>query len=238
MRAMAPPMALLHSPAVGPSTWAPVARCLRARGVDVVAPDLRSTGRAGPPYWPRVSAAVADAVTRLGGSDAVLLVAHSNAGLLLPPVADGLARPVAGAVFVDAGLPADHGDTAVAPPVLLERLRALADADGLLPRWSDWWTPEDLAALLPDPATRAEVVADQPRLPLDYFEQALPVPPSWADVACAYVQFSPAYDDHAARARRARWPTERVPGGHLHQVVDPEGVTQVLLAMVERVRTQ
>ena len=78
----------------------------------------------------------------------------------------------------------------------------------------------------------AEVTDDQPQLPVDYYEQTLPVPAPWWSVPCAYLQFSAAYDDEAARARQAGWPVELVRGEHLHQVVDPDRVAEVLLEMI------
>ena len=231
---MTPPLVLVHSPSVGPSTWVPVARRLHLRGLDAVVPNLRHVGMGGPPYWPRVAGTVAEAMGQLDEPGPVVLVAHSNAGLFLPTVAEASPRPVAGAVFVDAGLPAERGESPAVPAEFLRHLRGLADSAGRLPRWTDWWPAEEIEPLLPDPAVRAEVVRDQPRLPLDYYQQTLPVPVSWWSVRCAYLQFSAGYDGEAARARRAGWPVEVVRGEHLHQVVDPDGVTDALLAITAR----
>jgi len=192
-------------------------------------PNLRHVGTGGPPYWPRAAGTVAEAMGQLDEPGPVVLVAHSNAGLFLPVVTGASRRPVAGAVFVDAGVPAEGGTSAVVPPEFLEFLRGLADAKGLLPRWSDWWSAEDVAALLPDPVVRAQVVDDQPRLPLDYFQQTVPVPDAWRSVPCAYLQFSAAYGGEAARARRVGWPVQVLRGEHLHQVVDPDGVADALV---------
>ena len=55
---------LLHSPAVGPATWRPVAEQLRSVGHQVVVPDLRPVARGPAPHWhlvrERVLAAIAD----------------------------------------------------------------------------------------------------------------------------------------------------------------------------------
>lgn len=229
------PLVLLHSPLVGPATWLSVAHYLLARGRDVVVPDLRFVTTGEPPYWPRVADTVIDAMYQLDTQGPVVLVGHSNAGLFLPLIADASPRPVAGAVFVDASLPADHGETPVLSAGLFDRLAALADATGRLPRWSDWWPEKDVASLLPDPDVRAMVVAEQPRLPLTYFEQTLPEPVLWKSIPCGYLQFSRAYDDQADRAGRAGWPVVLLPGGHLHQVVDPYRVADVLLQLVAQV---
>ena len=231
---MTPALVLVHSPSVGPGTWQPVAQCLRDEGVESVVPDLRTIGDGDPPYWPRVAATVAEWIVKVDVEGPLMLVAHSNAGLFLPTIQQVAPEPIAGAIFVDAGLPADDGETPVAPDGFLSKLRDLADADGILPRWTDWWTPEDIAELLPDPQVRAAVVAEQPRLPLAYYQQTLPVPASWASVPAAYLQFSAGYADEASRAGHAGWPVEYLPGEHLHQVVDPEAVTDSLLSLIDR----
>ena len=86
---------LVHSPAVGPGTWVPVARVLHALGHDAVVPDLRVVAQSQAPYWPVVAATVADAMGQLDDHGAVVLVAHSNAGLLLPTITGVSPRPVA-----------------------------------------------------------------------------------------------------------------------------------------------
>ncbi|MFN8167724.1 MAG: hypothetical protein U0S36_02955 [Candidatus Nanopelagicales bacterium] len=220
---------LVHSPAVGPGTWVPVARVLQAQGHDAVVPDLRHVADGPPPYWPAAAATVGESVDQLDGDDPVVLVAHSNAGLLLPCVAAASPRPVRAAVYVDAALPARPGPSAAAPPGLLEMMRGMADQRGLLPRWTDWWEPEDVAALLHDPVQRAAMVAEQPRLPLAYYEQLLPVPETWWGVPTAYLRLSEAYDEELDQARRDGWPTAAMEGHHLHQLVDPVGVADAVL---------
>lgn len=224
-------LVLVHSPSVGPGTWRPVAQRLTNQGLDAVVPDLRRVTEFGPPYWNSVAQNVVEAAGQLESHGPVLLVAHSNAGLFLPVVAEALTERVVGAVFVDAALPAREGSSPVAGPELVQWLRSLADDQGLLPRWTDWWPEEEVAALLPDPLVRAELVAEQARLPLDYYEQSVPVPPQWLSVPCAYLQFNEAYAREADQMRRAGWPTDHMPGEHLHQVVDPDGVTDAILRL-------
>ena len=45
-----------------------------------------------------------------------------------------------------------------------EFLRQLA-GDGLLPKWSEWWGPGAMEALVPDAGQRSAVVAGLPELP-------------------------------------------------------------------------
>jgi hypothetical protein len=209
---------------------------LQASGVDAVVPDLRHVGAGGPPYWPRVVETVVDAMGQLDEPGPVAVAAHSNAGVFVPALVEASRRPVEVVVLVDAVMPTAPGPVPVVPEGLLSQLRALAGADGLLPRWTDWWPQDEVAALLPDADVRRAVVAEQPRLPLSYFEQAVPVPAGWPPARAAYLQFTSVYDPDAAAARDAGWAVERLSGGHLHQVVDPGAVADALRRLVDRVR--
>lgn len=217
---------LVHSPSVGPSTWAPVARALRARGHVAVVPPLTGVTAGPPPYWPRVADEVAAGAPR----GPLAVVAHSNAGLFVPLVAQALAGQVAACLFVDAALPPRRGATRAAEPEHLPFLRSLADEAGVLPRWTDWWPEEDVAALLPDPAVRRVVVAEQPRLPLAYYLEDIPVPARWDHIRSGYLWFADAYAGFAKEAEERGWPVARIPGEHLHQLVEPEAVADWLIA--------
>ncbi|TDD04811.1 alpha/beta hydrolase [Nonomuraea deserti] len=219
---------LVHSPAVGPSTWAPVAESLERRGHAAVVPDLTGVTAGEAPYWPRMVEKVR-AATAPGTR--VVLAGHSNAGLFLPLIKEGLDGRVVACVFADAHLPPRDGLVKVADEGFLPFLRDLAGPGGMLPRWTDWWDEEDVVALLPDPAVRVRVAAEQPRLPLDYYTQSLPVPAGWDDVRCSLLWYGPPYDTIAEEAARRGWPVTRLPGQHLHQVIDPEGVTDALLKL-------
>src|SRR5438874_3437302 len=105
----APVFVLVHSPLVGPGTWAPVAAELAKRGRRAVSPSLLGPGGAAPRDWRECVEAVRAGVAEL--SEPVVLVSHSGSGLLLPLIADALAQPVRGLIFVDSGLPAKEGQT-------------------------------------------------------------------------------------------------------------------------------
>ncbi|NUW40113.1 alpha/beta hydrolase [Nonomuraea rhodomycinica] len=217
----------LHSPAVGPSTWEPVAAALERRGRPAVIPDLTGVTAGGPPTWPRV----VDVVRAAAPETPLVLVAHSSAGLFAPVVKEGLGDRVVACVFADAHVPPPQGLVRAAEERRLEFLRARTGDDGLLPRWTDWWKEEVVAAMLPDPAARARVVAEQPRLPLAFFTERIPVPAGWDRVRCSCLWYGPPYDVMAEEAERRGWPVTRVPGGHLHQMVDPEAVAGALLKL-------
>ncbi|NUS06562.1 MAG: alpha/beta hydrolase, partial [Nonomuraea sp.] len=122
---------LVHSPAVGPSTWAPVAESLERRGHAAVVPDLTRVTAGGPPYWPRVVAAVREAAP----PGPLVLVAHSNAGFFLPVIKEGLGDRVVACVFADSRVPPAAGLITTAEAGFLPFLRDLAGPDGMLPRW-------------------------------------------------------------------------------------------------------
>ena len=226
-----PVFVLVHSMLLGPRSWAPVAASLAAAGAEAIVPSLAGvTDLDEPPFWPAVAARVGEAVGRLPAGRPVVVVAHSNAGLLVPVIVRASPRPVAGCVFADARLPARSGATPTATPERLEFLRARVTA-GRLPPWTEWWAEDEVARLFPDPETRAAVSAEQPRLPLSYYEQRIPAPAGWDDPPCGYVLFGPPYDVMAREARERGWAVEEIPGGHLHQLVDPATVAARLVAM-------
>jgi pimeloyl-ACP methyl ester carboxylesterase len=199
---------LVPSPLLGPAAWAPVAELLDARvaGVD-------------------------DAVAAAADLDEVVLVVHSNAGLYAPLLASQTAARAT--VYVDAALPGDGPDTALAPPRFLEFLEGLADADGLLPPWTQWWD-EGVDALFPDAETRAAVEAEQPRLPLSYFTSRVAVPAGWAERPSAYLAFGDTYADEIAFAHTHGWPVTGIPGRHLHQLLAPREVAATITDLAAR----
>jgi hypothetical protein len=222
---------LVHSPSVGPATWRPVAQRLAEAGERAVVPSLLSVGDGPPPYWQRVVAAVADGLTGIDPAEPLVLVAHSNAGVFVPVLVSGLARPVAGCVFADATVPALDGATPMAGEAFLSFLRGLAGPDGRLPGWTDWWDEADTASLYPDPETRSALRAEEPTLPLDYYLEQVPAPAGWADRPCGYLMFSAGYESEAGLTRQLGWQVRTVPGEHLHQIVDPAGVARAILGL-------
>jgi pimeloyl-ACP methyl ester carboxylesterase len=222
---------LVHSPSVGPSTWQPVASQLRDAGHEAVLPSLLAVGDGEPPFWPKVPAAVREGVAELDTSQPVVLVLHSNAGLFAPLIAQELGGPVACLIFADASVPPATGEAEVAESEFVPFLRGLTGQDGRLPQWTSWWGEEDVAPMLPDPRLRHVITAEQPRLPLAYYLERIPVPAGWDERPCGYLLFSEAYEGEADQARGRGWPVRTVRGQHLHQVVDPAGVTEALIEL-------
>ncbi|MGY2873257.1 hypothetical protein ACVW00_000447 [Marmoricola sp. URHA0025 HA25] len=220
-----PLVALLPSALLGPAVWEPVAAALRRRGHDVVVPPAHEAVT-GPDD-------VLDHLRRaIPAGRPVVLVPHSNAG---PYVAQLAAeRPVVAIVFVDAGLPSDESSTPTAPPEFRGFLDGHVEADGRLPVWTRWWAEDEVADLFPDGDTRTRVEAQQPRLPLRYFDVAIPSPPGWEALPAAYVAFGETYGRERAEAERRGWPVRTLDGGHLHMLIDAEGVAETLAGLLDR----
>lgn len=155
---------------------------------------------------------------RSAADDPVVLVVHSNAGLYVPAVVARLGDNVRGVLFLDAALPGAGHHTSP------EFLRRLATDDGLLPPWTSWWPEPEVARLFPDTQVRSEVEAEQPRMPLAYYDQLPPAPADWDTMPCGYVWFGEPYDKAAGEATRRGWPTEHLPGNHLLMLSDPKAI--------------
>ena len=174
-----------------------------------------------PPYWP----AGVESVVRSAADDPVVLVPHSNAGLYVPAIVEALGEQVRGVVFVDAALPS-LGHTTPS-----DFLRTLPIAHGLLPPWTSWWDEDDVAALFPDAHVRAEIEAEQPRMPLAYYDHLPTAPHDWTTPLAGYIWFGIPYDTGAAHAASRGWATAHLPGTHLHMLFDPDAVAAAVLEM-------
>lgn len=219
---------LVHSPLLGPGSWAAVAADLWDLGDKVVVPDLRPALAGTEDYAQRQADLAAHAV-----SDGPVVVAgHSGAGPLLPAVVTALrARDVGvdGAVFVDAGLPhPGKSRRSTLPAELTTRLDELTDG-GSLPPWPRWWPPDALAELLPDAAVRTALEADCPPLPAALFDDPVPadadLPPS------GYVQLSVAYAEPGEQAEAAGWPIVRITANHLALLTQPREIAHAMRAV-------
>jgi len=229
---MAARLLLVHSPLVGPATWELVAADLAGHGYQVSVPDLTATVVAGPPYCSRQ----AEVIARGSSGQPAILIGHSGAGPLLA-AAGAIIDQVQGYLFVDAGLPTPGRswmDTV--PPGLAAQLREMADAQGWLPPWPQWWGDEALAELIADPNARRRFAADCPRLPLAMFTEVHPPAPQWPDAPAAYLRLSDAYDEQAAIAREAGWPVTELASNHLAPMTDPGLVAETLRELLNQLQ--
>lgn len=225
---MNPLYVLIHSPLVGPLTWQLVAEELRRRGADVFVPTLTEKADSPAPFWQQHATAVAMAVARLTVDQPLVLVGHSGAGPLLPAIRQALPNPIAAYLFVDAGIPRPNAT----------RLELMHWED---PAWAaefeeylrqgnryPTWSVADLQEIIPEADLRQQMVAElQPR-DLAFFGEPLPVFSGWPDAPCAYLHFSPPYNQVAQWAKAAGWPIYRVEAGHFHMLVDPVTVANII----------
>ena len=211
---------LVHSPLVGAGTMRPLAASLGERGIDAVVASL-----CGATSWRTVLEAAVATVTHVP----TVIVGHSGAGPLLPELRRRLGPSTI--VFLDAAVPPAAGIAQLCPDAMRRYLADLADARGMLPAWADWFDADDIACELPDPHMRAQLVAEMPQLPLEYFSGAPPVPEGWRSEAAAYVRLSAAYDDDADVAARERWPVVRLDTTHMAPVTAPGDTADALLAV-------
>lgn len=218
-------LVLVHSPLLGPSSWKPLADVARARGFDVVRPDLTGVVDAGPPQWQFLVETAADSTH---GHDDLVVLGHSGAGALVPAVGHRLRDRLRAVVFVDAIVPPATGEHRTSE----QFSRFLDDkmVDGRLLPWLDWWPPEEVSALVTSPQQLEELRSDMPRLHRSFYDAAVPVPEGWSAGGCAYLQLSPAYDDERRAATGFGWPTAVIDGTHLSIYSDPSAV----LAAVEQ----
>ena len=229
-------LVLVHSPLVGPATWAPTARVLRARGETVCLPATTPPIDCDPPWWRVAAADVVDAVgDEVGPGPSLVLVGHSAAGPRIPAIGAALEEAghvVVAHLLVDAGMPyADRRPADALPAEFVDHLATLVRPDGLLPPWPEWWPASLLEDLLPDAEQRAAIAAECPATPRALYDEPVPVPDRWPGTAlCGYLSFT--YEDDAAEAQRRGWIVGRAEGHHLQPAVDPDGVADQIALLL------
>ncbi len=219
---------VLPSPLLGPAAYRPLARALGEHGwVSAVA---------GLPPGPFTPEQVRDGFARAATeAQATVVIAHSNAGNVAAAVAE--AAEVGSVLYVDAALPPRDGPCPLAPPALLDGIRHLADADGLMAPWTRWWPHEDVLALVPSPAWLERIEAEQPRVTVSYLSAMVAVPTGWWHRPSGYLAFGTTYAAQLDAARGYGWPVETLEGHHLDLLTDPEGVAVALRRLHARVIT-
>ena len=240
-----PIIALIHSPLVGPFTWSLVALVLRKQGWTVSLPMLSDRDDSAIPHYEQHAQQIIEALAKYPSTQPVLWVGHSGAGLRLPVYRHAISNPVAGYIFVDAGIP-HH-----APPSGLSQLEFMArdeadsdsDSDGdaaaelqyLLDQGERFpnWTEAMLSDEIPNPTLRAALMAELQPHGQRYFNEPLPVFADWPDARCGYIHFSSAYNRAADDARQMGWPVAHISGGHFHMIVNPMRVARAIVDLVE-----
>lgn len=215
---------LIHPPLLAPVVFSRLAPLLQAGGHQVTVPDLREAITTGPvgAWWRR---AVDVAATSMPQAQVVL--AHSGAGALVPPLIQRLPQAAA-VVLIDAVLPPAAGVHRTSPQV--RAMVADLAVDGLLPAWTSWWPPRELEAQVPDEEDRAALVEATPALPASLYDVDVPAPTGWEPASRSYLRLSPAYVAELEHAAERGWRVEHRDGNHLDVLTQ----ASVVAAAVER----
>lgn len=222
---------LIHSPLVGPITWQPVADELRRSQFDVIVPPLTCPAEMKDTYWQHHVRQVTAALADVPRDRWMVLVGHSGAGPLLPAIRRGVQQRVVGYVFVDCDLPKggasrlDLFDT----PGQAAAFRSKAK-DGRLPPWNDVM----LRAQIHDSEMRQKFATQLRPMPLQVYEEPIPVSDDWPGAPCAYLSFTNSYRRAVKSAREKRWLFERLAGTHMHMLNDPKSVAETLQKVAAR----
>jgi hypothetical protein len=197
--------------------------------LDVLVPELKDSPDSRDPFWKQHADSVAQAFANVSSKTKVTLVAHSGAGPLLPVIRQSIPNPIQAYIFVDAGLPRD-GYTRLdlmnsEDPEWAARFAEHLEKGGRFPDWSN----EDLQEVIPDPILRRQMVTEIRPRGVSFFTEPIPVFAGWPDAHCGYIRLSEAYNQPAAQARKAGWPTYELTAGHFHMLVDADTVTNLIL---------
>lgn len=220
---------IVQGPLVGASGMLPLADRLRATGLHVHVPDVLSAlGSA--PAWSTWSAHL----MRLLSLDErkPMLVGYSASTVLAAELAAKLS--VQGVIFLDGDIPPPGGRVTPGSQRLRRRVEGLADKDGRLPLWSDWYSTDEekaaigITALQRDRNALESFRRDQPRMTRDWFDDAIDLA-AWDHVPAGYVQLSTFFDHSAQEAEKRGWPVVRLKGTHLHPTLAPEETAAAIL---------
>jgi Alpha/beta hydrolase family len=227
---------LVHSPLTGTVAWGRLPELLRGEGYDVVVLDVQDDDES--PFADRYVAQAVAQIRDTRPATRSLLVAHSGAGALLPPIAAALRaidRRVSGYVFLDAVLPLPerpsrldllHQEGAAFAAAFADALRAGA-------RFPTW-TVDDLADIVPNLDDRVALVESLRPRGHGFFTEPLPEIDGWPDAPCGYLRTSTAYDHWMGVAEHRGWPMVQRDLGHFPALADPEGTLNALLELTAR----
>jgi len=153
----------------------------------------------------------------------------------LPALRELIPNPVHANVFVDAGI---HRDGESRLSLMLEenfewanQLQAELERGDQFPNWSS----DDLREIIPDKNLREQLVAELHPRGLDFFKEPIPVFQGWPDAPCIYILFSSPYASAEIQARQSGWKTYKLDAGHVHMLVDPQTVTDVIIKAINEI---
>lgn len=210
------PVLLVHSPLLGPASWAAVADLTSG----AVVPDLRPA--LVPPYYRSLSEA---ACAGLDLESGIVLVGHSRAGPLLPAIAARLGSAVRSVVLVDARLPhPGRSWLSTLDDEQAVQVRSLVEGDRVR-SWDRWFPGDVLAELVPDSRLRERLRSQLPQVPWGLLTEPAPAD-DLPSVPVRYVQLSAAYAGPAGQAAALGYEVVRADADHLALMTRPDLVTR------------
>jgi hypothetical protein len=112
----------------------------------------------------------------------------------------------------------------------------MADDQGWLPPWQQWWGAENHGRADSGSSCAAALRCRLPPAALAMFEEVQPPVPQWPDAPAAYLQLSEAYEDQAAKARELGWPVAERMSHHLAPLTDSALVAKSLRELLGQLR--
>ncbi|MDX2201547.1 MAG: alpha/beta hydrolase [Hyphomicrobiaceae bacterium] len=190
---------------------------------------------AAPPAWSAWTQCLLACIAPAGE---LVLVGHSSASPLIAELATRL--PARALIVVDGEVPPAQGAASPVRPALREFIRNLADGDGGLPVWSQWFARDAHRAALVgidllarDPAALAQLEAGLPRMDVAWFDDTIELA-GWGHLPAGFIQTSGIYDHAATEAQRRGWPIANLHGTHLDPVLRPAETADAIVAMSRR----
>jgi len=224
---------LIPSPLLGPSCWSGVAEVLVNTGQRVLVAQSGLTTTAHSDHVTPWIEEIAS-IPRPDDDLPVVVVGHSAACPRIPLLGHELLNRgwnVESIICTDGRLP--DGEAFTAHPEFGKMLDSMVRPDDYLPPWPLWWGSL-VIGLVVDPEVRERVLTQAKPIPRSWFDQGCPVPALPAGVGRGYLAFGEGYSEAAQQAETDGWLVAKLEGDHLHQVVAPEEVTDVLVEMAAR----
>jgi pimeloyl-ACP methyl ester carboxylesterase len=226
---------VVHGGFGGAWEWTPVARRLRARGHDVFTPTLTGMGERAHLAAADVGLGthIEDVVAALEMEDLydVVLCAHSYGGIPATAAADQLPERISLLIYIDALVPR-HGQSALdlLPEWFAAEARATADERGRVPMPAVVAPPQGWIA----EEERIRYIQRLGPQPLGSLTEPVRLSGAVDGLPAAFIRCTGAElpdDPIAAIAQRARgrgWAYRELAAPHDPQLVDPDGIAQLL----------
>jgi hypothetical protein len=209
---------------------------MQSRGHKVIVPSLLDALNHRSNFARAISKAIRNQIQMQVIPGPIYLVLHSAAGAFVTAIREAVTAKLAGYIFVDARLPKDGASLSDEDASEAVEQRLVMVREGLLPRWSDWYSPEVMREVLPDDEIRGHFLEELRPIPVGLFEERLKIRAGWPEAICGYICLSEFYKPLAERARAEGWPVIEREVGHLYMLVRPNEIVELILEMTHKMK--